>query len=303
MIKRFFVYLKSHGLQFVFQRAVLKILGLAEVKDEIRTLQFFLNMYHDASCAPPTKDPELRIMQLCDIELLRIVTNECNKLGLTYWLAYGTLLGAVRHKDFIPWDDDLDIVMPRKDYNRAITILKDNLESMGFSFEVSSCIGIGYNHRKTGLWLDILAADEYKTDKNYEETYNSLKITIPKFRKEFESSKRNISIQWIEKEKCKIIGGQTGHNKFIYLHPEFPYRAMVHPIDYIYPLSEIKFGEYFFNAPRDTDSYLRNTYGANYMGFPPKGVLHHDRGRGPLSTWAKKQGVDMKNVLETLKSM
>lgn len=302
MIKRFFVYIKSHGLQLAFQKAVLKILGLAGVKEEIETLHYYLNMYHDASSAPPTKDPDLRIMQLCDIELLRIVTNECNKLGLTYWLTYGTLLGAVRHKDFIPWDDDLDIAMPRQDYNRAMSVLKDNLEAKGFSFEVSSRIGIGYNHRNTGLWLDIFAVDEYKTDKNYEEAYNSLKISIPKFRKKFESSK-NVSIQWIENEKHKIIGGQTGHNKFLYLNPEFQYKVMVHPTEFIYPLSEVKFGEYFFNAPRDTDSYLRNTYGENYMGFPPRGILHHELGRGPLSTWAKKQGVDMKIVLETLKAM
>lgn len=62
-------------------------------------------------------DSELRSLQM---EILDDVHHFCQSAGIRYSLAYGTLLGAVRHKGYIPWDDDIDLMMPRPDYERFI---------------------------------------------------------------------------------------------------------------------------------------------------------------------------------------
>lgn len=54
------------------------------------------------------------------VEMLESFDAFCNEKGLRYYLAYGTLIGALRHKGFIPWDDDADIMMPREDYEKLL---------------------------------------------------------------------------------------------------------------------------------------------------------------------------------------
>ncbi len=61
---------------------------------------------------------ELRLIQL---NILQEVADFCEKNNITYFLAYGTLIGAIRHHGYIPWDDDIDIAMPRPDYDKFIT--------------------------------------------------------------------------------------------------------------------------------------------------------------------------------------
>ena len=61
--------------------------------------------------------------QRAALEILCRVTQICEKQGLRYFLVYGTLIGAVRHHGFIPWDDDVDIMMPRPDHDRLMEYL------------------------------------------------------------------------------------------------------------------------------------------------------------------------------------
>ena len=59
-------------------------------------------------------------MKEIQLELMDELDRVCREQGITYFLAYGSLLGAVRHGGFIPWDDDMDVVMLRADYERLI---------------------------------------------------------------------------------------------------------------------------------------------------------------------------------------
>lgn len=69
----------------------------------------------------------LRQSQLTQVYLLDVFVAICQKYNLNYFLAYGTLLGAMRHGGFIPWDDDIDVIMPKKDLKRFLKIAPDLL--------------------------------------------------------------------------------------------------------------------------------------------------------------------------------
>ena len=80
---------------------------------------------------------ELSLQELKDIEfnLLKEFRAFCNENGIRFFLAYGTLLGAIRYKGFIPWDDDIDVLVPREDYNKLIRIFRDSDKYRLYSFE------------------------------------------------------------------------------------------------------------------------------------------------------------------------
>jgi len=72
--------------------------------------------------------PEMKKMWAIQLDLLTALQEVCEKHGLVYYADSGTLIGAIRHKGFIPWDDDIDIVMKRKDYDKLIDVAANEFQ-------------------------------------------------------------------------------------------------------------------------------------------------------------------------------
>ena len=75
---------------------------------------------------------ELRKVQLVLLEILVEIDRVCRKNNIVYYITSGTMLGAVRHKGFIPWDDDADVSIQRNEYNRFVDACKTDLDSTRF---------------------------------------------------------------------------------------------------------------------------------------------------------------------------
>lgn len=75
------------------------------------------------------KELDIHETQNTAYKILTYIADVCDKKNLTYFLAWGTLIGAIRHKGFIPWDDDVDIMMPRSDYRKFLALMKSSPNS------------------------------------------------------------------------------------------------------------------------------------------------------------------------------
>lgn len=112
------------------------------------------------------KELTIQETQKVSLEILHTVSEICEKQDFRYALIYGTLIGAVRHKDYIPWDDDVDIMMPRPDYEKFLSYFKKHKEEYP-SLRV-------FNHqecKKYPYMITRISDERYRIDMENEKPY------------------------------------------------------------------------------------------------------------------------------------
>ena len=245
---------------------------------------------------------ELSIESIKDLEfnILKYIDSVCNENNIKYYLAYGTLLGAIRHKGFIPWDDDIDIVMPRDDYDRFLKILHQSPDTRykllepgvnGYYYEFSK---VSDSHTKVkqiyvddidmGLWVDVFPLDGVRNNwiRNkclyflhrcrVASVYANLPQSNPLLR----------PIIYVFWKVCRLIGWKFFLEKQLVRSIEYKYtetgyvgfktsgmkKAEILPVEWFSDSVPVEFEGQYFPAPKEYGKYLEALYG-DYMTLPP----------------------------------
>lgn len=252
----------------------------------------------------------LRQAQLVMLRILKVVDYICRKHRISYWLCSGTLLGAVRHKGFIPWDDDLDISMMREDYERFLQVAKEELpddiflqtkeNEKAYNYLTVPCklrdtksqlITPYLNRQKyhRGINIDVFPFDRFHRRGFKNKTDFLLKRYIrficrfydADIEKEGSAFKTFVSwfkpvFQLLLSAYLRMVRHTIDNNR------QIPDKECIvgHGFDTpwirkillsdIFPLQEIIFEDRLFYAPANTDAYLKELYGDTYMTPPPK---------------------------------
>jgi len=243
----------------------------------------------------------LRKAQLIMLDILIEFDAICQKHNLKYWLDSGTLLGAVRHKGFIPWDDDIDLSMPVEDYRRFKEIAKKELSKdvffqtshtdKGFKFDYiklrSNKVSIVEFHEKNkeinyhqGVFVDIFPMltmeNTQENKKLYEESFEALRasssLSLHTPNGIDNPQKRAKLIEVLEE---KHQGWEKKNLKVVY-SGKMPDVAAWFDIDEVFPLKKIAFEGLEFYAPKNPQHYLGEIYSFNFMELPPidKRLIH-----------------------------
>lgn len=244
----------------------------------------------------------LKKLHATEVEILVEIDRVCYEHGWRYYLVGGTLLGAVRHKGFIPWDDDLDIAMPRADFEKFIQ--EKTLQS-GKYFVQSYLTDEKYTRifakvRKKGTIF--LEKNDALADRNHGIFVDIFPLD---YRSENESKlfvlKRRIALRLDGYANERIIGEEIkGHLKYLgfflkcfsensicqyrdkilscvdnsdlYVNygSQYGMDKQTMPVSVYEPSVKLEFEGKMFNAPGQYEILLERLYGPNYMQLPPK---------------------------------
>lgn len=249
------------------------------------------------------------------ISLLDYFHNYCIDNNLRYYLAFGTLLGAIRHHGFIPWDDDVDIIMPREDYERLLTCYDNNASRfkiyhysnndtiksrMIYLIDTATIRKSSYAEEfieNLGMNIDIFPLDNTPDDivmrnlhllsvKVLDTIFNIKSIPISPYRSKF----KNVCIKLLQSmlspvgykrlvtELDRVASNYKGRDTIFCNAFYSPYRqSKPYRTDAFKESVGIEFESRYYMAPKGYDSILRTTYG-DYMKLPPKAkrLPHND---------------------------
>lgn len=244
-------------------------------KELIGTLQL-LKANIDISKIPQATG-SLRLQQLFLLHIAKRLVAFLDKHKIEYWLEYGSLIGAVRHGGFVPWDNDIDIAMRREHYER-FRALAQSFCVDGLHYKDGDVVQICY--KDVPICIDIYAFDygnstQVPQGEAYDkliDTINDICNAIP-----FEPGTTNLHIP----ESYKPIL-QEQYESRILEHKPIPKKAFLFPsfhikyeigkralcaYDEIFPLKQISFEGFSFNCPNDIWTHLYNTYG-DFLSLP-----------------------------------
>ena len=246
--------------------------------------------YKDITQIPPAEG-FLREYQKALLVILKEFDRVCELNHIRYWLSGGTLLGAMRHKGFIPWDDDVDVDMIREDYEKFPAIFNACTKYADLDCKLwrdenapATCI-LKIKHKKIPqLFLDIFPHDFYFTAVRGKDK-KCLNKKIKKLRRSLSYSFKRIEDTDELIKKIKFITQNTINQNIevderispsIHWGIDFPHRwnNWIYDYDQIFPLKKIEFEGYKFNCPANTNFMLKNIYG-DYMKFPKSICPHH----------------------------
>lgn len=250
------------------------------------------------------KNKNLKKLQEIEIEIIKYFDKVCDENNLKYYLAYGSLLGAVRHGGFIPWDDDVDMHMLGKDYLKLVEILRNNLDKKYFfqsleteknyyllwnKIRLNNTIFIekGWEDNKIhqGISLDIFPLIDYPdNEKDKKKIDRMFKITKLMIDNNMKVNKNYDSYGFSGKILSKLFKfiPQSIRNKKIIKNIQFLcnyessseyYFSLIRGTTKKYSKSsfkdikKIKFEDANFSAPVESEKYLTEVYG-DYMKLP-----------------------------------